>query len=145
MSGCGKKVPCPNAITGRYLASKAGVFRQTGSDLGVFSTRTQTGSFAGFFGKGRDPKLGIRGRFGRIWDMVWQGGSVRFVFEGRVLGSPHRGHLTRDGSVTCDRWEEVENALIYREDLGVIFPGMPHFGAGYTARLPHGTRAAPDR
>jgi hypothetical protein len=61
------------------------------------------------------------------------------LFWESVLGFPHTGHLTRD------RWEEVENALIYREDLGVIFPGMPHFGAGYTARLPHGTRAAPDR
>ena len=71
VTGCGKNISCCKPVNGRYLASKSGVFRQTEPDLKVFSTRTQTGRFTRFSGRGRILKFGIRGRIGLVWDTVF--------------------------------------------------------------------------
>lgn len=103
VSGCGKNHPCCRPMVARYLASKAGAFRQTGRDLRGVSMRTRTGQFAGFSRMRWDREMGIRGRIGLVWDRVCQAGSVGPVIRDRLLGPPHTGHLTRDGSATCDR------------------------------------------
>jgi len=54
-------------MVAHYLASKAGVFRRTGPDLRVFSTRTGTGGYTGFSRRWWISKLGIRGCFGLGW------------------------------------------------------------------------------
>ena len=79
---------------GRLWASKAGVFWQTGLNLVILSTRTETECFTGFSGKGPEPKRRIRARLGRI-------------FPDRTVGVPGR----------------VRELSPYRAQLGYAFPG----------------------
>ena len=72
--GCGKKIPCPNAIVPCYLASKAGVFRQTGPVLRIFSTRTQSGRYLGFFREGAGSKKGNPGSIRAYFTCEGSGG-----------------------------------------------------------------------
>jgi hypothetical protein len=55
------------AFGGHSLTSKAGDFRQTGRNWGLFSMRTQTDGFTGFSGRGMDQKREIRAQYGRIF------------------------------------------------------------------------------